>query len=99
MQILADRNVEADVTEYLRTPPDRATLVRIADAIGDEPAVLVRKDKRFAELGLDPADYVTRDQVVDLLCEHPALMERPVVIVNGAGVIARPPEKLLDLLG
>ena len=95
----AERGVEADVVEYLKAPPDRATLERIVDAIDDEPAALVRKDKRFKELGLDAADYVTRDQVVALLGEHPELMERPVVIVDGRGVIARPPEKLLDLLG
>lgn len=99
MQILTERGVEADVVEYLKAPPDRATLERIVDAIDDEPAALVRKDKRFSELGLDAADYVTRDQVVALLGAHPALMERPVVIVNGRGVIARPPEKLLDLIG
>ena len=64
----------------------------------DPPADLVRKDKRFKELGLDASDYETRDQVVALLVEHPELMERPVVIVAGRGVIARPPEKLLELL-
>lgn len=99
MRILDERGVDADVTQYLKAPPDRATLEHIVDVIDDEPAALVRKDKHFKELGLDAADYVTRAQVVALLAEHPALMERPVVIVNGRGVIARPPEKLLDLIG
>ncbi|MGZ4713414.1 MAG: ArsC/Spx/MgsR family protein [Acidimicrobiia bacterium] len=99
MQILADRGVDADVTEYLKAPPDRATLERIVDVVDEDPAELVRKDKRFQELGLVAADYTTKEQVVALLLEHPELMERPVVIVGGRGVIARPPEKLLDLIG
>lgn len=99
MQIVAERGIDADVTEYLKAPPDRATLERIVDLIAEEPAELVRKDGRFKDLGLTPADYTTRAQVVDLLLEHPELMERPVVIVGDRGVIARPPEKLLDLLG
>jgi arsenate reductase len=98
MEILAGREIDADVTEYLKAPPDRATLERIVDVIDAAPAELVRKDKRFEELGLDAADYQTRDQVVALLVEHPELMERPVVIVGNRGVIARPPEKLLELL-
>ncbi len=98
LEILRDRHVEADVVEYLQTPPDRATLERIVDAVPSEPVELVRKDKRFQELGLDPVGYVTRAQVVDLLLEHPELMERPVVFVGERAVIARPSEKVLELL-
>lgn len=64
----------------------------------DEPAELVRKDKKFKELGLNADDYVTRVAVVDLLLEHPALMQRPVIVRNRRAVIARPSEKVLELL-
>ena len=60
-------------------------------------ADLVRKDKRFKELGLDANDYTTREQVVALLLEHPELMERPVVIRDSRAVIARPSERVLEL--
>ncbi len=96
--IASENDVDATVTEYLKAPPDRATLERILDVIAEEPAELVRKDTRFKDLGLVANDYVSRDQVVDLLLVHPELMERPVVIVGDRGVIARPPEKMLDLL-
>jgi arsenate reductase len=98
LEILADRNVETEVVEYLKAPPDRATLERIVDSISDEPAALVRKDKRFKELGLDAGAYTTRAAVVALLLEHPELMERPVVFVGDRAVIARPSEKVLELL-
>ena len=99
MQIVAERGLDAEVTEYLKAPPERATIERIVDLIDEEPAALVRKDNRFKDLGLHAADYATRDAVVDLLLEHPELMERPVVILGDRAVIARPPEKLLELLG
>jgi arsenate reductase (glutaredoxin) len=99
MEILATRGVDAEVVQYLKTPPDRATVERIVDAIDDDPGALVRRDARFKELGLGSADCETREQVIDLLVDHPALMERPVVLVGNRGVIARPPEKLLDLIG
>jgi arsenate reductase-like glutaredoxin family protein len=74
--------------EYLKTPPDRATLERFLDLLPDPPADLVRKDKRFKELGLDPADYVTRQQVVAVLLAHPELMQRPIV-VRGRRAVSR----------
>ena len=67
----AERGIDADVVEYLKAPPDRATLERIVDAIPNPPGELVRKDKRFKELGLDAADYTTRDAVVDAPARAP----------------------------
>jgi len=98
LEILRDRDVDVEVVEYLRTPPDRAALGRILDAITDPPEALVRKDKRFKELGLDAASYTTKKAVVDLLLEHPELMERPVVFVGDRAVIARPSERVAELL-
>ena len=58
----------------------------------------MRKDKKFKELGLNADAYVTRTAVVDLLLEHPALMQRPVIVRDRRAVIARPSEKVLELL-
>jgi arsenate reductase len=98
LDLLRERGVGHDVIEYLQAPPDRATLARILDLLPGAPAELVRKDKRFRELGLNERDYVTREQVIALLLAHPELMERPVVIRGKRAVIARPSEKVLDLL-
>ena len=98
LEILRERGVDADVVEYLKAPPDRAALERILDAIPDEPVALVRNDQRFKDLGLDRADYERRDAVIALLLEHPELMERPVVFRGERAVIARPSEKVLELL-
>jgi arsenate reductase len=59
---------------------------------------MVRKDKRFKELGLNAADYTTKASVVALLLKYPELMQRPIVMRGKRGVIARPPEKLDALL-
>jgi arsenate reductase len=58
----------------------------------------VRKDPAFKELGVDPADYTTKAAVVGLLLEHPRLMQRPIAVTPSRTVLARPKEKILDLL-
>ncbi len=98
LEILRERGVACEVVEYLQTPPDRATYERFLELLGGPPSDLVRKDKRFKELGLDPKDCTTREQVVAVLLAHPELMERPVVIRGGRAVIARPSERVLELL-
>lgn len=97
--MLRARGVEFDAVEYLKTPLNRTTLERIAAMLDTPPAELVRKDRRFEELGLKPADCLSAEAVVALLLKHPELMQRPVVVKGGKAIIARPPERLLAWLG
>jgi len=94
---LKERGVEFDVIEYLKNPLDRATFERFLDLLPNPPADLVRKDKNFESLGLDAKKYETRQAVIDLLLQHPVLMQRPVIIRGQKAVLARPSEKVLEL--
>jgi arsenate reductase (glutaredoxin) len=98
LELLDSRKVEHETIEYLKTPPDRATLEKIIGMLSDPPSEMVRDDKRFKELGLKLEDYQSKAAVVDLLLKYPELMQRPIIIKAGRAVIARPPEKLLPLL-
>jgi arsenate reductase (glutaredoxin) len=56
---------------------------------GDPPDALIRRDKKYAELGLD-ADGLGVDEVVAILVEHPALLQRPILDDGSAVMIGRP---------
>jgi arsenate reductase len=94
LALLNQRGVNFDLIEYLKTPPSRSALEGIIAILEGPVADLVRKDKRFEELKLNPADYTTPESVIALLLEHPELMQRPIVIRGGRAIIARPAEKL-----
>jgi arsenate reductase (glutaredoxin) len=96
--MLRARDVEFDIIEYLKELPTREGLEKIIEMLDGPVSELVRKDKRFKELGLNPADYADKKAVVTLLLEHPELMQRPIVIRGKRAIIARPPEKLEVLL-
>lgn len=59
--------------------------------------VLRKKEPVYKELGLDSAD-VGDDELIRLMVEHPQLLERPVVERGERAVLARPPERVLELL-
>ena len=98
LEILEERGEKPRIVLYLDTPPTRGDLEQFLDLLDDPPADLVRKDKRFEELGLVEGDYQTREQVVEVLLQHPELMQRPIVIKDGRAVLARPSDKVLPLL-
>ncbi len=95
---MRERGVEFDVIEYLKTPLDRATFERLLSLLPNSPADFVRKDKNFEALGLDASKYVTREAVIDLLLQHPVLMQRPIIVKGQQAVLARPSEKVLEIL-
>ena len=98
LEILRERGAEFDVVEYLKEPLDREALTRIAGLLPDPPEDLIRKDRNFERLGLDPNGYETLEAVIELLLEHPELMQRPIVVAGDRALICRPSEKVLELL-
>lgn len=95
--VLADRGLSADKVHYLEGTVDRATLERVIGLLDiDDPREMMRtKEPVYDELGLHEAD---RDALIDAMVAHPVLIQRPIAIRGDRAVIARPPERLLELL-
>ncbi|MGJ7602828.1 arsenate reductase (glutaredoxin) [Variovorax sp. LT1R20] len=86
------------VIEYLKTPPDRATLKQLIAAMGVPVRdVLRRKGTPFDELGLDDPKW-TEEQLIDFMGQHPILINRPIVVTPLATRLCRPSEAVLDIL-
>jgi arsenate reductase len=95
--ILEEHHIEADVIRYLETPPSREELERLMALLGiDDPRQMMRTGEDvYGELGLGDASF---DELLDAVAAHPILLERPIFVVGERAVIARPPERLLELL-
>lgn len=59
---------------------------------GDPVDALIRRDKKYKDLGLD-ADGLGIDEVVAILVEHPSLLQRPILDDGTAAVIGRPRDR------
>jgi arsenate reductase len=95
--IVAERGIEADIVNYLDTPPGKEELRALLAKLGITPRELVRSGEAvFKEhyAGRELSD----EQWLDALAAHPILIERPIVVRGDKAVVARPPEKVLELL-
>jgi arsenate reductase (glutaredoxin) len=90
--------LDFEIVQYLKTPPSRERLTWLVEHLDGPVADLVRKDPFFRELGLDPDDYTEPGPVIDLLLEHPRLMQRPLIVKGDRVVICRPKERATELL-
>jgi arsenate reductase len=89
---------EPIVIEYLKTPPDRATIRRlVADAGLTLREALRQKDTPYDALGLaDPA--LGEADLLDAIEAHPILLNRPFVVTPRGTRLCRPSELVLDIL-
>lgn len=95
--LIAGNGYTADVVEYLKTPPDKEELRALLKKLDMQPAEIVRKGEamfkeQYAHRTLSAEEWL------DALAANPVLIERPIVVRGDKAVVARPPEKVLELL-
>jgi len=98
LALIRNSGVEPVIVEYLKTPPERTTLVALIAAMGATVrSVLRQKGTPYDELKLDQPEW-TDDQLVDFMVAHPILMNRPIVVTPLGTRLCRPSEVVLDIL-
>lgn len=95
--ILADKGVDATFVRYLDTPPTVAELRHLMTLLGiDDPRAMMRTGEGvYRQLQLENA---SADALLAAIAAHPILLERPIVVVGDRAVIARPADRLLEIL-
>jgi arsenate reductase (glutaredoxin) len=96
LDLLRDNGIEPTVVQYLKTPPTRGELAAmIAQSDIDVRAAVRKREKLYSELALADADD---DALLDAMAEHPILIERPWVVTAKGARLARPIEKVHEIL-
>jgi arsenate reductase len=98
LQYLRDQGLAPKIIEYLKSPPDRATLISLLKKMNMTPGELLRrKGEVYDSLKLD-APGVTDDQILDAMVANPILIERPIVVTAAGAKLCRPWEKVKELV-
>lgn len=95
LDLLQARGQHVRLIDYQQTPPTATELADLAARFGRE--LLRSGDAAYAALGLERAELNSAD-IVAALQQHPSLLQRPIVVCGDRAVIARPPERVLELL-
>lgn len=96
--LIRNSGAEPRIVEYLKTPPDRATLGALIAAMGIPARELLRrKGTPYDELNLD-AEHWSDEQLIDFMVQHPLLIQRPIVVTPLGTRLCRPSEAVLDIL-
>ncbi len=97
LALLNEKNGEVNVVKYLEMAPSRAEIVALLDKLGVSARELMRtKEDLYKEL--EVANIEDENRLIDVLVEHPKLIERPILIRGDHAIIGRPVEKVIAFL-
>lgn len=98
LALLEENEIYPEIVYYLEQPPEPEQLRELLGKLGIGIRELLRRgEAEFDSLGL--ADESLSDDIVfDLVCKHPKLIERPILVKGDRAIIGRPPENVLSLL-
>lgn len=97
MNLLEERNIEAEVNKYLETNPSFDEIKEVLEKLGINAKELLRKGEDiYKELKLK--DVEDEEIIINAMVEYPKLIERPIIIKGNKAVIARPIENLEELI-
>ena len=95
LELLNDKGLAPEVTEYLRNPLSAEQLEQISSKLGLEPSKFLRKGE-YKKLGIEMAQ--TEEGIIKQMVEYPVLIERPIVIKGDSARVGRPTESILEIL-
>lgn len=97
-EFLQEEGIEPVIFDYLRDPPKAADLRAVLKLLKMGARRIIRaKDPVYVRLGLsDPT--LTDNQLINAMVAHPQLIEGPLVVTEDDAVLARPAEKVFNIL-
>ena len=97
-KLLRESGIPFDKVNYYIEPLSKKKLTELIRKLNMKPRDLLRKSEPiYKELGL-AKDEFGDSELIDLMIEHPDLLQRPIVERGNRAVLGRPVENVKELL-
>ena len=97
LSLLQEKGIAPEIREYLKTPPNKEELTALIVKLGIKALDLVRKTEPIFKDEFKGKE-LSESEWVEVMVEHPKLIERLILIEGNKAVVGRPPVLVLDLL-
>lgn len=97
LKLLKEGGIPYEVMEYLKTPPSKEELQKIASKLGMKPLDFVRKGEKLYKEKY-ASQNLTDEEWFTVLSSNPILIERPIVVKGDKAIIGRPPQNIKKLI-
>ena len=97
MEFLSQEKHDFEVINHIKNPLSKLELHDLLAKLDLKPSQLIRRNEVIYK-EVKKVAVLTEDEILQLMVDHPKLIERPIVELNGKAVLARPIEVLEPFL-
>lgn len=98
LKALEEAGIDFEKVNYYIKPFTKTKLQNLLKKMKMKPSELLRKnEKAYKDLDMKNKKY-TETRILDLMTKNPALVQRPIVEKGAKAILARPPERLKEIL-
>ena len=98
VEILKEKGIDFEKVNYYIKPFSKNKLRTLLKKMNMEPSELLRKNESaYKELKIKENNY-TEEQILDLMVKNHDLVQRPIIEIGEKAILARPAEKINELL-
>lgn len=98
LKYLQEKGVEFDIIKYYDTPYTKNKLKTLLKKMGMRAEELLRtREKSYKELDFKNNKY-TQAQIIEFMVNDPSLIERPIIEKGNKAVVARPTERIDEVI-
>jgi arsenate reductase len=97
LELLRERGVEPELRRYLEDPPTATELEELLAKLKLPPHAVARA-KEDEYQGLRLSERTPPGELVQAIARHPRILERPILVIGSRAIVARPAERVLELL-
>jgi arsenate reductase len=94
---LKESGVDFESVDYYVDPIPKAKIVELLRKMNMRPRDLLRSREPIYKT-LKLGESTLTDEILDLMVRYPDLIQRPIVEKGSRAILARPPERLKDIL-
>jgi arsenate reductase len=97
LDLLNEKGLKYDVVEYMLNAPTVLELTEVIAKLGIKPEELIRKNEDDFKENFK-GKVLSDKEWIQAMIKFPKLIERPIVIKGNKAVVARPTERVLEIL-
>ena len=98
LNLLEKEKENFEVFLYLDEKLEKDFLKEIIQKLGMSPRDLLRTgESLYKENNLKDSN-ISEDEIINLMIEHPKLIERPIYVKGSKAIVGRPPENVLKII-
>ena len=96
LEIIRNKKIEPRVIEYLKTGFSKEVIKNIINKLNLDIMTIIRP-KDAKKIGLE-LNSMSEKELIEAIIDQPSLIERPIIIKGKKAIIARPSEKVLEII-